>query len=86
MSAGSRYDRTAVEKVVVDQVEAMGVESAAIHPDATLEALGLDSLDLVELSQGVRRELDVPVHPKDFAEVKTLADALDVIFRKAGLR
>ncbi|MET8040508.1 acyl carrier protein [Micromonospora sp. NPDC005215] len=84
MSQNSQHSQVEIEEFVREQVEAMGADAAGISTGATLEEMGLDSLDVVELSQGVRKELGIQVRPNDFAEVKSLADALQVIYERAG--
>lgn len=85
MSAASTYDRASIQEFVIDQVEGAGADSALISLTATLEDLGLDSLDVVELSQSVKRQLGIAVGPKDFLEAVTIADAIDVVYRRAGI-
>lgn len=74
---------SSIEKFVIDQISAMGVESNDIAPDATLVAMGLDSLDVVELSQAVKRHLSIQITPKDFESATTLAEAVRVIVARA---
>lgn len=77
------YDVKFVEDFVIDQIEALGVESDLISPDAALEALGLDSLDVVEISQSVRKNLGIAVQAKDFVDAFTVSEVLAVIHQRA---
>ncbi|HEY3607368.1 MAG TPA: acyl carrier protein [Pseudonocardiaceae bacterium] len=87
MSAAlSGYDRKSVEEFVIEQVEATGADPDLIATTATLESLGLDSLDVVELSQGVKKQMGIPVSPKDFVDALTISDAIAVICRQAGIQ
>ena len=44
-----------IEQVVTESLVTFGADPAQITPDATFEALDIDSLDLAELSQIVAR-------------------------------
>lgn len=70
---------TDIERCVYDTLESFGVERADITPDATLEQLDIDSLDVVELGQTIHEQLGISLEPKDFEDVKTVGDALKVI-------
>jgi acyl carrier protein len=87
MSAAlSAYDRNAIEEFVLEEVEAAGADPGLISLAATLESLGLDSLDVVELTQAVKKRTGIAVKPKDFIDVVTIGDAVAVVCRRAGLQ
>jgi acyl carrier protein len=83
-TASYTHDQNAVREFVVEQIQSVGVEPDAISLDATLESLGLDSLDVVELSQSVKKHLGIAVSPKDFSEAVTISDVLSVIRDRSG--
>jgi acyl carrier protein len=56
-----------------------GIEAESLTPDATLQELDIDSLDLVEFKQIVEDRYDVLLERQDFAEVVTLGHAFDVV-------
>jgi acyl carrier protein len=68
-----------IEKLVADSLETFGADAEQIRPEATFEALDIDSLDLAELSQIVHEELGVELKGSDVAEVKTVEDAVKLI-------
>jgi acyl carrier protein len=68
-----------IEKLVADSLETFGADPEQIKPEATFEALDIDSLDLAELSQIVHEELGVELKGSDVAEVKTVGDAVKLI-------
>jgi acyl carrier protein len=72
-----------IEQVVVESLESFGAEAAQITPEATLEQLDIDSLDLAELSQIVQERFDVELKGSDVAEVKTVGDAIRLITDRA---
>ncbi|MFI8930758.1 acyl carrier protein [Streptomyces sp. NPDC053474] len=77
--------REALTEFVVEALEDFGAEPDAITMDVTFEDLEIDSLDLVELGQAVKKRFGVLVRPKDMDGVKTVGEALDVMFAAAGL-
>jgi acyl carrier protein len=72
-----------IQQVVVESLESFGADPAQITPEATLEALDIDSLDLAELSQIVQERFDVELKGADVAEVKTVGDAITLIAERA---
>jgi acyl carrier protein len=68
-----------VEAVVVESLETFGADAESITPDATFEALDIDSLDLAELSQIIHEHFGVELKGSDVAEVKTVKDAVELI-------
>ncbi len=61
--------------MVVESLASFGADPDLISPDATFEALDIDSLDLAELSQIVHEHFGVELKGADVAEVKTVEDA-----------
>ncbi|MCF3101987.1 acyl carrier protein [Streptomyces roseoverticillatus] len=78
-------DRASLTAFVTESLADFGAEADLITPDATFEDLEIDSLDLVELGQAVKRRFGIQVRPKDMDGVKTVGEALDVICRTAGI-
>jgi acyl carrier protein len=64
-----------VEKRIVDALIEFGADPDEMKPDATLEELEIDSLDLFELGQILNQEFGIEVDPDDFENVKTLGEA-----------
>jgi acyl carrier protein len=56
-----------------------GIEVASLTPEAELQELDVDSLDMVEFKQIVEDRYDVLLERQDFAEVVTVGHALDVV-------
>ena len=71
-----------VSKIVVEQ---LGIEESAISATSSFQNdLGADSLDTVELIMAFEEEFGVNI-PEDEAEkIVTIADAIEVIVRRAG--
>jgi acyl carrier protein len=64
-----------VGKRIFDSLVEFGAEPEGLRPDATLEELDIDSLDLFELGQILHQEFGLEVDPSDFENVQTLGDA-----------
>ena len=71
--------RTEIQARVVSALEEFGADPEAITPDATFEALDVDSLDLVELGQIVQEEYGVELKGEDMPGLKTVDDAVALI-------
>ncbi|MBJ7328812.1 MAG: acyl carrier protein [Solirubrobacteraceae bacterium] len=78
------HTRAEIEAKIVDALENFGADPEKINRDATLEELDIDSLDLVELAQILDEEMDIQIEQGDLGEIRTVGDALDGIFEKAG--
>jgi acyl carrier protein len=64
-----------VSKRIIDALVEFGADPDEMRPEATLEELEIDSLDLFELGQILNQEFGIEVDPDDFENVKTLGDA-----------
>ena len=73
-----------VEKTIYDGLVELGTERDDLSREATLEALDVDSLDLVELAQIVEDEYGVELKGDDVKDVKTVGDVIDLVVAKAG--
>ncbi|MEX2503576.1 MAG: acyl carrier protein [Egicoccus sp.] len=63
-------------------VDTFGVPADDIAPAATFEALGLDSLDVVELTLVLEEETGVKLEDEELEDVRTVQDAIDKITEK----
>ncbi len=74
--------REEVQQKVIDTLATFGPDKEDITPDATLESLDIDSLDLAELSQVMEEEYGVEMKSEDAAQVKTVNDAVEMVVGK----
>ena len=74
----------AAQRVITDALVDVGAERDAITPEATFEALDVDSLDLAEVSQVIEEELGVRIGGKDVAAIKTVGDAVELVVSRAA--
>jgi acyl carrier protein len=63
-------------------VSDFGVPAEEISADATFEALGLDSLDIVELTLALEDRIGVKLGDDDLEQVRTVQDAIDKVQEK----
>lgn len=64
---------------ILEALVEFGADPDAMHPEATLEELEIDSLDMFELAQILHQEFGIEVNPDDFEDVTTLGDAQKVL-------
>ena len=72
-----------IEEKVIETIAGLGPDRDQVTRDATFEALEIDSLDLVELSQVVEDEFGVELKDEDIQQVKTVGDAVDLVVARA---
>ena len=68
-----------VQKTVFAALEEFGADPGEISLEAELEAIDIDSLDLVELAQIVEDEYGVELKGEDVEGIKTVGQAVDLI-------
>jgi acyl carrier protein len=73
-----------IEETIVESLVTFGADADAINRDATLEAIDIDSLDLVELTQVVEETYDIDLEGSDFKNIKTVGDVVDLVVAKVG--
>lgn len=73
--------REQIQQRILDALVEFGVESDQLRPEASLEELDIDSLDLFELGQILNQEFGIEVEPRDFDEVDTLGEAQEAMLR-----
>ncbi len=62
--------------------EEFGVPTEDVAPNATFEALGLDSLDVVELTLVLEERTGVKLEDEELEDVRTVQDAIDKVKEK----
>ena len=72
-----------VRKLIIGELcELADLKPEEIKPDATLEDLDIDSLDLVELAQIIEEKYEVRLERDDFKDVTTVGGAIDAIVNR----
>jgi len=62
----------------------LGIEEDEVTMEVTLEDLGADSLDIVELVMAIEQEWDMEIPDEAAEEIRTVGDAVNYIVRHAG--
>ncbi|MBQ7090879.1 MAG: acyl carrier protein [Clostridia bacterium] len=66
-----------VKAIVIDQLNI--ADEDMITMDTTLEDLGADSLDMVEVIMAIEDEFDVQIKDEDLESLKSMKDLIDYI-------
>ncbi len=66
-----------VKAIVIDQLNI--ADEDMITLDTTLEDLGADSLDMVEVIMAIEDEFDVQIKDEDLESLKSMKDLIDYI-------
>ena len=74
--------RDTVSRKVVETLASFGPAIDDLRPEATLEELDIDSLDIAELAQVVEDEYGVEISGDDAAGVTTVGDTIDLVLAK----
>jgi acyl carrier protein len=73
-------EEDAVRSEIIEELSQItGIEVNALTPEATLQDLDIDSLDLVEFKQIVEDRYDLVLERQDFTDVVTVGQALDAV-------
>jgi acyl carrier protein len=78
----STATRDEVARKVVETLSSFGPDIDDLKPEATLEELDIDSLDIAELAQVVEDEYGVEISGDDAAGVLTVGDTIDLVVAK----
>lgn len=62
-----------------------GVPAEDVTPEATFESLGLDSLDVVELTLVIEEQLGVKIEDEELEDVRTVQDAAAKVVAKQSV-
>ena len=74
--------RDAVSRKVIETLASFGPTIEDVKPEAALEELDIDSLDIAELAQVVEDEYGVEISGDDAAGVATVGDTIDLVLAK----
>ncbi len=72
------------EAVTKRLIENLGCKPEAITEDATIESLGADSLDGVELVMQMEEDFSVEISDSEGDKIVTVADAINLVERKVN--
>ncbi len=66
-----------VKEIIMEQLSISDPD--VVTPETTLEDLGADSLDMVEVIMALEDEFDVQIRDEDLESLKCVADLVDYI-------
>ena len=73
-----------IEATVIESLASFGADPSVLTRDATLEEVDVDSLDLVELTQGVEDRYKIELESADFKKIKTVGDVVDLVVARVS--
>lgn len=82
MATETTVSREQVLDTFREQLSGFEVKPDQVAEDSSFEVLGLDSLDVVELSVRVEDVYGIDIEEDDLEDVKTIGNAIDVVLRK----
>lgn len=69
------------QKVIALIAQVVGIDKELVKLDSTLEDLGADSLDRLELIMKLEEVFNVDISDQDESSVKTVQQAIDLIYQ-----
>lgn len=84
MTTETTVSREQVLETFREQLEGFEVKPDQVSEDSSFDVLGLDSLDVVELSVRVEDVYGIDIEEDDLEGVTTIGNAIDVVLRKVA--
>ncbi len=84
MTEAKTVTREHVLETIRTELASFEVKPGDVAPDVSYDSLGLDSLDLVELSVRIEDAYGIDIEEEDLKEVWKIDDAIDVVMKKLG--
>ena len=73
-----------VEQVVTEALISFGADAEQITPQATFEALDVDSLDLAEMAQIIDDKFGVELNGNDVKSIEMIGDLVALVVARAA--
>ncbi len=84
MTEKTAVTRDQILETIRTELKGFEVAEGDVKGDASFESLGLDSLDLVELSVRIEDAYGIDIEEDDLKDVWTVDNAIDVVLQKLG--
>jgi acyl carrier protein len=84
MATETTVSRDHVLETFREQLAGFEVKPEQVAEDSSFDVLGLDSLDIVELSVRVEDVYGIDIEEDDLEDVTTIGNAIDVVLRKVA--
>jgi acyl carrier protein len=82
MTTETTVSREQILETFRDQLGGFEVKPDEVTEEASFDSLGLDSLDVVELSVRVEDVYGIDIEEDDLEDVWTIGNAIDVVLKK----
>jgi acyl carrier protein len=82
MTEKTAISREHVLETIREQLKSFEVDPADVKPDVSYDSLGLDSLDMVELSVRIEDAYGIDIEEDDLKDVWTIDNAIDIVLAK----
>ena len=82
MTEKTAVSREHVLETIREELKGFEVDPASVKVETSYDVLGLDSLDLVELSVKVEDAYSIDLEEEDLKEVTTIDSIIDLVLRK----
>jgi acyl carrier protein len=82
MTEKTAVSREQILETIREQLTSFEVKPEDVKPDVSYDSLGLDSLDLVELSMRIEDAYGIDIEEDDLKEVWTIDNAIDLVLKK----
>lgn len=78
--------RAEIFEVIKEHLVGRGIDGAAVAPEADLaNDVGLDSLDVTELTLGLEERFSIEIPDEDLEGLRTVNDAVDLVEQKVAV-
>lgn len=76
----AEFDKIDTQQKLIDTIaQQLNIDKSTITPHVTLQHLGADSLDLVELIMKFEDQFGIEINDEDAEKLQTLVDVVDYI-------
>lgn len=82
MTEKTAVSREDVLGTITEQLASFEVDASSVTAESGFDTLGLDSLDLVELSVRIEDVYGIDIEEDDLKDVTTVDKAIDLVLRK----
>ncbi len=86
MTEKTAVSREDVLATITEQLASFGVDASTVTAESAFDTLGLDSLDLVELSVKIEDEYGLDIEEEDLKEVVSIGDAVNLVIKKLAVK
>ncbi len=79
----AEFDKKDTHNKIIDIVaEKLNVAKSTMQPDATLQGLGADSLDIVEFIMRFEDQFGIEINDEDAEKLQTLSEVVDYVHER----